>query len=158
MAGKPPPPTGVGRDLRGVIRHGGDGRGPGEDHPVADGVGGAVLPAHAVYVADGPADLVRGDLQAEGVIGLEKDALCLHEPLAHGAVGGLPEIAPLGVLEVRPARDEGDFHIRDGGARQNAQMLFFLEVGQYEPLPVEVEIVRAHAGVEEKAAAGLAGL
>ena len=48
------------------------------------------------------------------------DLIGHHQALPHRAVGRLPEIAALGVLQVGPARDEGNLHIRQRGPGQHA--------------------------------------
>ena len=55
-----------------------------------------------------------------------------HKALPHGAVGGLPEVAALGVLEMGAARDEGDLHIRQRRADEDAEVLLFFQMGQHE--------------------------
>ena len=83
------------------------------------------------------------------------DLSCHHQALPHGAVGGLTEIAALGVLEVGTARDEGDLHIGQRGTGQHAEVLLFFEVGQHQPLPVLVQHLFPAVGVElHPAAAG----
>ena len=64
------------------------------------------------------------------------DLVCHHEALPHGAVGGLPEVAALGVFEMGAARDEGDLHIRQRRADEDAEVLLFFQMGQHEALPV----------------------
>ena len=66
--------------------------------------------------------------------------VCHHEALPHGAVGGLPEVAALGMLEMGAARDEGDLHIRQRRADEDAEMLLFFQMGQHEALPVFVQL------------------
>ena len=64
------------------------------------------------------------------------DLVCHHQALPDGAVGRLPEVAALGVLEVGAARNEGDFHISQGCPDEHTQMLLFLKMRQHQPLPV----------------------
>ena len=58
------------------------------------------------------------------------------QALPDGAIGRLPEVAALGVLEVSAARNEGDLHIGQGCPDEHAQMLLFLKMRQHQPLPV----------------------
>ena len=46
------------------------------------------------------------------IVGLQENALRLHEPLANGAVKGFPEISPLGVLDVGAPIHQDDLHVR----------------------------------------------
>ena len=67
------------------------------------------------------------------------------QALAHGAVGGLAEIAALGVLQVGPACHQREFDVCDGGACEHAGMFFFGQVGEHQPLPVPGELILAEA-------------
>ena len=113
-AGQPPLSTGVDRHLPGVIpkaRHRGR---AGEGRFLSHGLRRVHLAAHLLQVRHGPAHLLGGDLQPEPVPRLQQHAFRLHQPLPHGPVGGLSEIAALGVLFVGAARQQGDFDIGDG--------------------------------------------
>ena len=50
------------------------------------------------------------------------------------------------MLEVCPARDEGNFHIRQRRTGQHAHMLLFFQVGQHKALPVLVQHFLAAVG------------
>ena len=67
---------------------------------------------HGLYVADGSADAFGRHLEAEAVPGLQQHVFRAHQALAHRAVGGLAEIAALGVLQMGPAGYYGDLNIR----------------------------------------------
>lgn len=123
-------------------------RGP---FPVAlRGVEGA---GHGLQVADGPAQLLGGEGEGEGVPGLQQHALGPHEALAHPPVGGLAEVAPLGVLGVGPAGHEGDPQVRDGGPGEDSTMGALGQVGEDEPLPVALQHVLAAPGGQRQAGA-----
>lgn len=67
-------------------------------------------------------------------------------PLPHRAVGRLPEIAALGMLQVGAARDEGDLYIGQRGTGQHTKVLFFFEMGQHQTLPVLIQHLFAAVG------------
>ena len=67
-------------------------------HHVPGVRGGVKFAEHGPDVADGPAYLGGGQLYAEGVPGLQQNALGAHKPLTHRPVCGLAEVAALGVL------------------------------------------------------------
>ena len=113
-AGQPPLSTGVDRHLPGVIpepRHRGR---AGEGRFLSHGLRRVHLAAHLLQVRHGPAHLLGGDFQPEPVPRLQQHTFRLHQPMPHGPVGGLSEIAALGVLFVGAARQQGDFDIGDG--------------------------------------------
>ena len=151
-AAQPSPATGVGGHLPAIVpqaRHRG---GAGEHAQRPGGLRRAGLPAHALEVGQGPAHLLRGQLQPEVVPRLQQDALRLHEALAHRPVGGLPEVAPLGVLKVGPPRHQGDAHIGDGGAGEHPQVGLLRQMGEHQPLPVPVQHVLGAGGGQLQAA------
>ena len=113
-AGQPPLSTGVDRHLPGIIpkaRHRGR---AGEGRFLSHGLRRVHLAAHLLQVHHGPAHLLGGDFQPEPVPRLQQHTFRLHQPMPHGPVGGLSEIAALGVLFVGAARQQGDFDIGDG--------------------------------------------
>ena len=82
---------------------------------------------------------------------LEQHAFGLHESLPHRAVHRLAEIAALGVLKVRPSRDEAYLNVRQRRAGQNAEMLPFGKVCHDKALPAAVELVGRAAAFKAKA-------
>ena len=113
---------------------------------------------HLLDIAHRPPDVFGRQEDAEIVIGLEKHALCLHQALPHGAVGGLPEIAALGMLQMRASRDQRDAHIGDRRAGQHADMLALEKMRQDQPLPIAPEHLLGAGGGEMQAAAARRGL
>ena len=109
---------------------------------------------HGAHIRDGPADLFGRNLQDEAVPRLQQDALRLHKPLPHGAVGGLAEVPALGVFEVGLARGEGDAHIGNRRAGEHAPVLLFGQVREDQALPVAVQRVLGHDAVKAQAAPG----
>ena len=109
--------------------------------------------SHGVHVGNRPPRLFRRNLQRVFVIRFQKHTLRLHQPLPDCPVGCLPEVAPFGVLEVRPAGGKRNLHIGDGRAGQHPEMLFFLQMGKDQPLPVEIQFVCAAAAVKLHSAA-----
>ena len=113
---------------------------------------------HAADIRHGAAEMVRRQLQTERIIRLEQHGFGPHQPLPHGAVGRLPEIAALGVLLMGAAVDERDAQIRHGRAGQHAEMLLFPKVRQDQPLPAARKTVLAAGGFKDQTAAALQGL
>ena len=113
---------------------------------------------HPVNIRHGPAQAFLRNLQAEGIAGLQKLALRLHKSLAQSPVGCLPEVSSLCVLEMGAARNQGDFHIRDGRAYEDAPVLPLLQVGEDQPLPVPIQIILADRRRKLQAAAPLSRL
>ena len=68
--------------------------------------------AHVLEVGHRAADALGGHLETEVVIRLEQHIFRLHQALTHGTVRRLTEIAALGVLQMRAARDKCELHIR----------------------------------------------
>ena len=106
--------------------------------------------AHLLDVVHRTAYILGRKFQPEGVPRLQQlrfvDLRGHHQALPHGAVGRLPEVAALGVLEVGAARDEGDLHIGQRGTGQHTKVLFFFEMGQHQTLPVLVQHLFAAVG------------
>ena len=115
--GQVSPAPGVAHHLHGVAAHGGGRCRAGKQGgiPVGSGLGRVKTSAHVLDIVHGAAHVVRGQLQPEGIPRLQQlglvDLVCHHQALPDGAVGRLPEVAALGVLEVSAARNEGDLHI-----------------------------------------------
>ena len=152
-AGEFPPAPGVGGHGQGIVLHGGHRGGAGEGGPGPVALRGVEGPRHGLQVADGPAQLLGGEGEGEGVPGLQQHALGLHEALAHRPVSGLAEVAPLGVLGVGPAGEEGDAQVGDGGAGEDPPVGPLGQVGEDEPLPVPVQQVLAAPAVKDQTAA-----
>ena len=155
---KPALSVGVLQQLLGVAAHFGNRRGAGEHA----GVGAllrrlkaAVKPLNIVH---GSAEIFRRHLQHKIIDRLQQDALGTAQALPHGAVGRLPKVAALGVLGVRLAGNERDLHIGYRRAGEHAEVCFFIQMGQNQPLPVFVEQVLLAARVEHQAAVALGRL
>ena len=72
-----------------------------------------------------------------------------------GTIGGLAEVAALGVLDVGAAGEDADAHISDGGASEHADMLLLHQVGEDEALPVQIQhVLTAQAAKDQPAAPG----
>ena len=146
------------RDLAGIaaqLRHR---RAAGEQRVLSERLGRRALAAHLPHVRHRPSRERLRQLQPEVVPRLKQHALCLAQPLPHGAVRRLPEIAALRVLLVRPPGDKRDAHIRARRAEEHAAVLLFHEMREHEPLPVAGQCVLAAHRVKDQPAAGLAGL
>ena len=146
-AGEPPPALGIGGHLAPVVPHLGHGQGPGEHRHLPPHLGALKLPAHALHVGHGPAHTLPRHLQAEGIPGLQQDGLPHHQTLADGPVGGLAEVASLGVLQVALAGEQGQLQIGDGGPGEHPHVLALHQVCENEPLPVAVQHVLGAHGV-----------
>ena len=116
--------------------------------------GGAETAPQLLDIVHGAAEVCSRQLDAEVVPRLEQDAFRHHQALADRPQGRLPEVAPFGVLEVGFAGDEGDLDIGEGRAGQHAPVLFLLQVGEDQPLPVAGQHFLAAVGVVLDVAAG----
>ena len=158
LQGQLPQAPGIGRQLPGVVRHGGHGSPAPEQAHAAQVLGGVEAAEAGLDIRDGPADLGRGHLQPEAIPGLQQHGGSLHQTLPHRPVGGLAEVAPLGVLEVGLARRQSQLHIRNGRADGRAQVFLFGKVGQDQTLPVAIQLILAAGGGKHQAAAPGQGL
>ena len=77
----------------------------------------------------------------------------LHQAVADGAVGGLAEVAALGVLQMGASRDQLDVHVRQRRAGEHARMGALEHVGLDQPLPVQRQIVHVALRFKGHAAA-----
>ena len=108
----------VAHHVHGVAAHGGGrGRsGQGGGLAVRGGLWRVEAAAHLLNVVHGAAHVFRRELQPEGIPRFEKlrfvDLSCHHQALPHGTVRRLTEVAALGVLQMRAARDKCELHIR----------------------------------------------
>ena len=108
-----------------------------------------------LYIMDGPAQLFGRHRQGKAAPRLQKDTLRHAQSLPHRPVGRLPEIPALGVLLVGPSSDQRDLHIGDRGAGQYSLVGLFGQMGQDQPLPVQVQLIGgAVAFKSQPAAAG----
>ena len=149
------PATGVGRHLGGIAPEDCHRGGAGEDCFLSKGLRWGGFAVHPLEVAHGPAHLFGGQLQPKVIPRLQQHALRLHQPLTHRPVGSLAEVAALGVLHMGPPRHQRDFHIGNGSPGQHAQMGLFRQMGQNQPLPVQIQLVgRAVSGKGQAAAPG----
>ena len=137
--------TGVADHLHGITAHGGGGGFARQGGCLAVGAGLRRVKAtlHPLDVIHGTAQVLGRDFQPERIPGLQQlcfaDLIGHHQALPHRAVSRLPEVTALGVLEVGPARNEGNFYIRQRCPDENTQVLFFFQMGQHQPLPVFVQ-------------------
>ena len=156
-AAQPSPSAGVGRDLARVAAQSLDRREAGEHRFPADRFRCVRRAAHRGKVGHRAAHALRRQLQTEVVKRFEQHALGLHQTLPHGAVGRLPEVAALGVLEMGAAREQRDFHVGQRAAGQHAGVRALGKVRQDQPLPVEIQLVRRTGGGKLHAAAARRG-
>ena len=70
--------------------------------------GGSKVPAMVCRSLMARPSCSAGRVRVKAYQGSSRHALGLHEALAHRPVSGLAEVAPLGVLGVGPAGEEGD--------------------------------------------------
>ena len=156
--GDPAPAVGVARQLPGIAPQAADRGRALQDGGLPLLVGGAKGALHLLDVVHGPAQVLGRQLQPEVVPGFQQDVLGHHQALAHRPPGRLAEIAALGVLQVGPARNQGDFHVGEGGAGENPPVLLFFQVGNHQPLPVPGQHFFPAVDVVLDAAAGGQGL
>ena len=150
----------VGAHLRLVSSRRGDGNAAAENGagPSALKFRLAEIRAHRAKIRHRAAEVLMGHRENKGIIRLQDCTLGHHETLADRAVGGLPEVAALRVLEVRAAGNQRNFHIRKRRPGQHARMLRLEDVREDKPLPVEIQVILAHGCRDSHAAPGAAGL
>ena len=124
----------------------------------AFGLGRVHRAAHALHIGHGASDVLGRDFEAEIVVWLQQHVRRLHQPLSDRTVRRLPEVAALGVLEMRASRDQSDLHVGQRRAGQHAGVLALKDVREDQALPVQREVVGGHRGHGANAAAALAGL
>ena len=148
-----PSSSGVGSNFQRIVSGCRCRDGPVQYGSYSEGFRCLVFAPHGVHIGYGPPCLLCRNLKCIIVIGLQQYALCLHQPLPDSPVGCLTEIAALCVLEMRSSCGKRDFHIRNRRACQNSEMLFLLKVGEDQPLPVEIQLIRTAAAAELQPAA-----
>ena len=137
--GKPGFSLGVSRRLAGVIPHAGGGGQARQQRPLSPAFRRVESAPHLLDIRHGPAQVDGGQLQAKFIPGLQQQASGLHQPLAHRPVDGLAQVASLRVLDAGPPSDQGDFHICDGRAGEDAQVNLFLQMAEGLALPAPVQ-------------------
>ena len=151
-------PARVRRDLSGIIAHRAHRRAAREHSHVAVRLRRGKRAAHEAHIADRAADLFGRHLDTKGIVRLKQNALGLHESLPHGAPRRLPEIAALGVLDMRTPGEQRDLYIRQRRAGEHAAVALFGQMREDQALPVPVEHVLAAGGVKRQPRAALGGL
>ena len=145
-AGQPPAAPGVGGDRLPIVSHPRHRGKAGEQGHVPLALGRLHRAPHGLDVRHGPAHALGGHLQGKVVKGLQQNALGLHQALAHRPIGGLAEVAPLGVLLVGSAGQQGDLHVGEGGAGEHPRVVPLQQMGENQPLPVQVQLVGGAGG------------
>ena len=152
---KPSQSLGIGRQGFRVVLHLGGGHQPPEGGQGAGSLRGLELPAHGPDVGDAPADLLGGHRENKVVPRFQQHGFCLHQPLPHRPVGGLPEVAALGVFQVGFANQQGNLHVRNGRAGEDAPVGLFRQMRENQLLVIAVQYVRgAHRAEYQSAAPG----
>ena len=105
-----------------------------------------------------PPQRLGGRAQFEPAHRLQQHVPRAHQRVADAPVDRLAEIAAFGVLQVRPARQQRDLHVRQRRAGQHALVGVFEHVGFDQPLPVQRQVVHMAGGGEADAAAPRAGI
>ena len=93
-----PPPLGVGCQYFGVILHLGGRHQPPQGGQPTGGLRRFKFAAHGTDVGNGSANQLRGSGDGKGIPGFQQYRFGLHQALPHRPIGGLPEVAALGVL------------------------------------------------------------
>ena len=158
LVGDPPLPSRVGRDLRRVPS-----QKPHRSRARNDSLCFFHLRrrndrVHPLQIRHRPAHKICRNLQPERIPRLQQHRLRLPQSLPHRAIRRLPEIAALGVLEVRLAGDDRDAKIGHGASRQNPRLHGFLQMRENKPLPVPREHILAAHRIEHDPAPRLSGL
>ena len=158
LVGNPPLPSRVGRDLRRVSPQKPHRSRTRNNRPCFFHLRRRNDRVHPLQIRHRPAHKIRRNLQPERVPRLQQHRLRLPQSLPHRAIGRLPEITALGVLEVRLAGDDRDAKIGHGASRQNPRLHGFLQMRENKPLPVSREHILAAHRIEHDPAPRLAGL
>ena len=120
------------------------------------------LRAAAVKICHSPAHQRFRDRQFKPVTGLQKKNLSpdisLHQPLPQRPVGGLSEISALCMLQMGFSCYQSNPHIRYRRSRQHPMLFPLLQMGQHQPLPVAVQLIRAHCRFKLQTASSWQGL
>ena len=101
--------------------------------------------------------MLRRHGEGKAVVRFQQHTARLHQRLPDGAVHCLPEVAALGVLEVRAAGEQRHPHVAERRARQHAAVLALQDVRADQALVGRGQVVHMAAGVEGNAAAPRAG-
>ena len=134
-----PPASGIADHLHGIAAHRSHRCRPGENCHLAPAFRRVKAAFHALDIAHGTAEVLCRNFQTEGIPWLQQLTFCHHQTLPHCAVGRLPEVAALRVLEVGAACNQCDLHIGQRRTGQHTKMLFFFQMGQHKALPVFVQ-------------------
>ena len=137
--GQPSTTAGIADHFHGVAAHGSYRRKTGEHSSFFSAFRRVKAAFHALDIGHGTTKAFHWHFQPEGIPRLQQLAFGHHQALPHSAVGRLPKISALCVLQVGTARNEGDLHVRQRRSDQHAKVLFFFQMGQHKALPVFVQ-------------------
>ena len=115
-------------------------------------------PVHPLDICHSSPYIFHRELHTELIIRLQQDAFCLHQPLTHCPVCGLPEISALRMLLVCSSGHKGDAHVGQHRACEHAPVLFFLQMCQDQSLPVTVQDILTALGRKLHAGSSLSRL
>ena len=96
---------------------------------------------HPLDIVQRPSRRFRRNFQTERIDRLQQNGFCFFQSLPHRTVRRLAEVAALGVLNVRTALDQRDFHIGNLRPGQHAGMLPLQQMCEDQTLPVTVQHV-----------------
>ena len=108
---------------------------------------------HFFQIRHGPSHHGLGHFQLEFIIRFQKDRLCLHQSLSDSPVGCLPKVSAFRMFRMGSSGRQRDLHICQRRPGQNAAVLFLIQMGQNQPLPVSVQIILAAGAFKHHAAA-----
>ena len=156
QARKLAPPLGIGGDFPGIPPQRCHWRLASDHHLFPLGDRRFKLGAKPGHIRQSPAHRLLGQPQGKLVPGFQQHTippgLGCPQSLAHCPVGGLTEVAALGVLDVGPACRQSDLHVGERGAGQGAQVGLFRQMGQDQPLPAARQFVLPTGGGDLHAA------
>ena len=152
-----PLPVGERAQGRGVVHQRRDRAAARKPRACAQRFGRAAVRTHGGKVGHHAAHMFRRHGEGKAVVRFQQHAARLHQRLPDGAVHRLPEVAALGVLEVRAAGEQRHPHVAERRARQHAAVLALQNVRADEALVGRGQVVHMAAGVEGDAAAPRAG-
>ena len=151
-------PSGIRRDLRRISAQQPDRSCACENGSLPRQLRRGKLGVHPLEIRHRPPEHARRQLQPERVPRLQQHRLCLAQSLPHRAVGRLPEITALRVLQMRLAGNQRDAKIGHGASGQDARLHRLLQMREDEPLPAARQHIFAAHRVEHNAASRLARL
>ena len=141
--GQMPPSSGIGCDFSLIVPHLRHRSGSRKKSICSLNIRSGKSSAHPLDIGHSPANRILRHLQGIFINRLQKDTFCLSQSLAHRPVGGLAEISPFRMFQVGPSGDQSDLHVCNFRPRKDTQVMFLLQMGKDQSLPVSVQNILA---------------